>query len=182
MSKLDLVIRALCLLTLSASATSAHAQLTAAARQSLTRWNFKFKTFAETDFTPEVIELFKTSGDNEKPMMLTLDLNNDKIQDFVLLGEADKQQYVIALLSHKKEYKTVVVESWSDPGFKKSSIPGGNGKRKGVPVYLAIPASDDPATIALKNKAKAQIFDVEAYMGSTKVFAIKGNKAEQLSK
>ncbi len=142
-----------------------------AARQSLTQWNFKFKTFAESDFTPEVQKLFEGSAANEKPMMLTLDLNNDKTDDYVLMGDSDKQQFVVALVSDKKNFKTVVVDTLSDVNLKKNLI-----------LYLAIPGQDEPATIALKKKAKSEIFDVESYMGPSMIFAIKDYKAMKLNK
>ncbi len=152
------------------------------ARQSLAKWNFKFKPFAETDFVPEVIDLFEKSSASEKPMMLTLDLNNDKIQDFVLLGAAEKQQVVVALVSDKKIFKAVVVDTWSESDFKNQSVPGSNSKREGIIVYLAIPGQEDDVAIGLRKKVNTEIFDIESYMGPSKVFSVKDFRANQLNK
>lgn len=170
------------------SASSAPAQIAAksdsidslpiAARQALTRWNFKFKLFAESNFTPEVNELFKEDK-VDLPMKVEGDFNGDKVTDYALLGEADKQQYAVAVVSNKKNYSVIVIKSWSDEKFKQSSVPGDDGKRIGVPVYLATsPSTEFDKT--KNDKPKVDLIHVEAYQGAIDAFKIEGAKAMNL--
>ena len=148
--------------------TNVLAELPLEARQSVIKWNHKFKPFASSDFSSEVNELFTTDQKKVAPMKLVADFNGDKVDDYAILGEADKQQYLIAVLSDKKEPKVVVVEKWSDAEFKKPSLA----------YYLARAAGSLPESYTKKNGREA--IQLEAYLGSVQLFKIENGKAAEL--
>ena len=161
-----------------AVASSGLEELPLEARQSVLKWNFKFKTFAMGDFSPEVQELFSSDLKREAPMKMVGDFNGDKVDDYALLGEVDKQQFLITVLSGKKDWQVVQVQKWSDPTFKKSSVPGVKSSAVGVPVYLARAAGPLPESYAKQNKREA--IQLEAYLGAVQLFKIENGKAEEL--
>lgn len=153
---------------IAATDTNALSELPLEARQSVIKWNHKFKPYASADFSSEVNELFTSDLKKVAPMRLVADFNGDKVDDYALLGEADKQQYLIAVLSDKKDPKVVVVEKWSDPDFKKNN----------VAYYLTRAAGSLPESYAKKNNREA--IQLEAYLGSVQLFKIENGKVAEL--
>lgn len=147
-------------------------------RQSVIKWNHKFKPYTAKDFSAEVLELFQSDQKKVAPMKVVADFNGDKIDDYALLGEAGKQQYLIAVLSNNAEPKVIVVEKWSDPDFKKSAVEGTRSSSVGVAYYLARAAGPLPESYAKKNNREA--IQLEAYLGSVQLFKIENGKSSEL--
>lgn len=160
----------------SAHAEDLAAEIPLAARQALTRWNFKFKPFNQEDYTKEVRELLG----KQPPMQRSGDFNGDGTTDYVVLGEAEKQQFAIAIISDKKEFKVVTLDQWSLANFKKSEVPGDKGIEQGVPVYVA-PAGGSLAD-SYKAKNKREVIQIEAFGGAVELYAIENFKAVHLNK
>jgi hypothetical protein len=175
MMKSFLVIASLVLFQ-PAYAEDSAAELPLAARQALTRWNFKFKSFNQDDYTKEVRELLGS----QPPMKISGDFNGDKTPDYVVLGEAEKQQFALAIVSDKKDFKVVTIDKWSLPNFKKSEVPGDKGIENGVPVYVA-PAGGSLAD-GYKEKNKRDVIQLEAFGGAVELYAIENFKAVHLNK
>lgn len=163
---------------LSANDENVLTELPLEARQSVMKWNHKFKPYASSDFSSEVLELFTSDMKKVAPMKVVADFNGDKIDDYAVLGEADKQQYLIAVLSDKKEPKVVVVEKWSDPNFKRAKIEGVKSSSVGVSYYLARAAGSLPESYLKKNNREA--IQLEAYLGAVQLFKIENDKASEL--
>ncbi len=145
------------------------------AHQTLTKWNSKFKAFNDKDYSQAILDLFEK---NEHPSILSADLNNDKIDDFVVLGQDNKKQFVIALINEKNKWIAVEVTSWSEKNISKTEItnPTTNKKEITVPIYISI-AKDGLAEKIKPNKA----IQVERYLAQPELFEIKNNKAIELT-
>ena len=170
----------LCLTTFkfsTASATvTALSELPVSARQAVSIWNVNFRPFAMSNYVNDVQELF-TDLAREAPMRVIADFNGDQIDDYALLGEAGGQQFLIIVASGKR-WQVLEVEKWSEPNFKNSSIPSLKGVSTGVPVYVS-KASGSLAD-SFKASRKRDVLQLEAYLGSVRLFGIDGTKVREL--
>lgn len=126
---------------------------------SLKTWNAQFKIFNETDYSPAINKLFEK---DEAPMMFKADLNNDKLDDFVVIGQDNKKQYVVALIKEKKSWIPIEVSSQE--------------KEKVISTYISVAEEG----LAEKIKPKRAI-QVERYLGQPEIFEIKDHKAVKLT-
>lgn len=158
------LLLSLFLQTADASEKEAAQELPLAARKALTAWNFKFKIFGESNFTSEVQGLFKNLQ-GALPMRVEGDFNNDKKTDYILMGSAGKQEFVVALVSDKESFKPVVVrQAPYTEGATTSSY------------LIKVKPGEIPG-----RTQKYDLVQVETFAGATGLFEIKNFKAKKLN-
>lgn len=145
------------------------------ALDALKKWNSKFLVYDRSDFTSSTLKLLDEN--KTQPMAFVGDVLGNGISGLVLLGEAGKTQYVVALIKEKNSWKALQIYSSSLPNIKKTHVPTLEGSTEtGVPFYI-LPAIDEHAK-RLSPKIGIQ---VEAYLGFAEVYEIKNGKPKKFT-
>lgn len=151
--------------------------------------NKDFRLLEVPQFIPSVKDMFIESA-NETPMASVADFNGDGVNDVVVMGQANKELLVLAVLSNANGYivKTVSRQVWSNPettyyppmvydSAESNESEGEILRQKGLFQYLAIvPPGDDIASGMLKADYKIAVaaFSLETYFsGTNPVFFVK---------
>lgn len=146
--------------------------------EALRSFDNDFKLLEVSQFIPSVQDMFK-DAENETPMAVVADFNNDRKKDVVVMGHAHKELLVLAVLSNDNGYsvKTVSRQVLSDP---KSTYypPGSEGEvilQKGLFQYLSIGPGDEQTSKLMKAEYKSEIaFLIEtAFSSTTSVYFVK---------